>query len=227
MLKTIRTWKTLALLLLAVIAVYWSVFLPQTSTATSANYQRMIELGLIDEVKSPEELGLGYLHHRPPELTASLVDNIRTTTDVARTQTTDDLRYAIPIPSNEPYGVGSLANDNGQLTDLNYFEGIGTVTPSGQAEPVTGRDLIEMFTAEANNCGSFDYNCGRNNALGERETIVADSSGLFAQTRRVSVIDLIVRNKRNGRRYLLPDVRVDSFCRDALNSIENRSWRRI
>lgn len=225
--KQIRTWKTIALLLLAVIAVSWSVFLPQTSTATSANYQRMIELGLIDEVKSPEDIGLGYLHHRPPELTASLVDSIRTTTDKARTQLTENITMAIPLGTNEPYPAGSLANDEGQLLDSDDLEAIQYVNTSGQSEGITGRDSMGMFEEEVNNCGSYDYNCGRNNALGERETLVADSRGLFAQTRRVSVIDLIVRSKRNGRLYLLPNIRVDSFCRDALNSIENRSWRRI
>lgn len=217
----LKSWRNLALILLAIFGVSFSIFLTQPSNATQANYERMIELGLIDEVKTPEELGLDYLHRRPPQLAASLVDSIRQVRDDAETQMTDDIQVAILLGEDSPFDVGELRNDNDYSgRNVNVFEETGYVDSSGQPQPVTGRDVVDMFTQEANNGGSFD------SALKTREILVADASSSFLQARRLSVIDLIVRNRNNNRYYLLPNIRVDSFCRDALNAVSNRTWRR-
>ncbi|MEQ9486966.1 hypothetical protein [Coleofasciculus sp. F4-SAH-05] len=218
--KKLVSWKNLAIVLLACIGIGFSVFAAQPSKATSANYQRMIELGFIDEVKSPEELGLEYLRQKPPELTASLVDNIKYTRELAGTQMTDNISYAIPLGTNSPFAAGQLRNDDGGTINAANFEGVGSVTNSAEPEPVTGGDVVEMFTVEERNGGSFDIGSG------SRQTLVADASSSFFQARRVAIIDLIVRDKRNGRYYLLPNVRVDSFCRDALNSVRNQTFHR-
>jgi len=214
------TWKTLALVMLAALTLTFCFFIARPSTATNPTYQRMIELGFVDEVKSPAELGLDYLQQRPPELTAGLVDNIRYERDRAATQMTDNIAYAIPLGTNTPFAAGQLRNDDGGTLNAGNFEGVGSVTPAGRPESVTGRDVVEMFTAEANNGGSFASD------LDSRETLLADASGSFLQTQRIPVIDLIVRNKRNNRYYLLPKIRVDSFCRDALNAVSNHTYRR-
>ncbi len=220
MMNKLKSWRNLALILLAIFGLSFSIFLTQPSNATQANYERMIQLGLIDEVKTPEELGLDYLHRRPPQLTADLVDSIRQVRDDAETQWTDDIRVAIPLGENDPFPVGALPGDDDyEGINVSSFEETGYVDSSGQALPVTGGDVVDMFTQEANNGGSFD-------ALKTREILVADASGSFLQARRVSVIDLIARNRRDGKYYLLPNVRVDSFCRDALNAVSNRTWRR-
>jgi hypothetical protein len=214
----LKSWRNLALILLAIFGVSFSIFLTQPSDATQAKYERMIELGFIDEVKTPEELGLDYLHRRPPQLTAGLVDSIRQVRDEAETQMTDDIRVAIPLGENDPFPVGALPNDNNYGGEnISSLEEVGYLNPSGQPEPVTGGDIVEMMTVEANNGGSFD-------ALKTREILVADASGSFLQARRVKIIDLIVRDWRNGKYYLLPNIRVDSFCRDALNAVSNETW---
>ena len=218
--KKFLTWKTLALAVLAVLTLSFCFFIARPSTATNPTYQRMIELGFIDEVKSPAELGLDYLQQRPPELTAGLVENIRYVRDRAATQMTDNIAYAIPLATNEPFAAGQLRNDDGGTLNAHNLEGVGSVSTSGRPEAVTRRDLVNMFTAEANNGGTFASD------LNSKETLLADASGSFLQTREIPVIDLIVRNKRNNRYYILPNIRVDSFCRDALNSVANRTYRR-
>ncbi len=213
----LKFWRNLALILLAIFGVSFSIFLTQPSDATQANYERMIELGFIDEVKTPEELGLDYLNHRPPQLVAGLVDEIRMVSEEAQSQMTDNIEIAIPLGTRNPFGVGDLRNDNGGTINATNSDGIGFVSRTGQANPVTGGDLVRMFNTEANNGGSFD------SASDTREMLVTDASGSFLQARRIAVIDLIVEN--NDRYYLLPNVRVDSFCRDALNSVSNRTWQ--
>jgi hypothetical protein len=219
--KKLVSWKNLAIVLLAFIGIGLSVFVAQPSKATSANYQRMIELGFIDEVKYPEELGLEYLHQKPPELTASLVDNIKYTRDLADTQMTDNISYAIPLGTNSPFAAGQLRNDDGGTINAANFEGVGTVTNSGEPEPVTGRDAVRMMDEEIRHNGSFD-----NVSLSDKQMLMADASGSFLQARRVAYIDLIVQDRQSGRYYLFPKIRVDSFCRDALNSVHNRTFHR-
>ncbi|NEQ65223.1 MAG: hypothetical protein F6K21_06945 [Symploca sp. SIO2D2] len=77
-----------------------------------------------------------------------------------------------------------------------------------------------MFNAAVRNGGTLGTNAD------SRQTIVADASGSLIQARRITMIDLIVRNKDDDRYYLLPDIRIASFCRDALNSVANRTFRR-
>ncbi|NEQ67567.1 MAG: hypothetical protein F6K21_19085 [Symploca sp. SIO2D2] len=223
--KKLLSWKSLALVLLAVMGISLSILLAQPSQATSANYQRMIELGFIDEVKSPEELGLGYLCEGPPERTGSLIDRIRYTRDLAETQMSDNIAYSIPLGSNAPFAVGQLRNDDGGTLNSTNIEATGYSTRSGQPEPFTGRDTINMFTEEVRNDGSFDVDSV--GSCGSKQTVVTDASSSFLQARRIAVIDLIVRDKRNSKYYLLPNIRVDSFCRDALNSVYNRTYRRF
>ncbi|NES18542.1 MAG: hypothetical protein F6K41_06340 [Symploca sp. SIO3E6] len=98
--KKLLSWKSLALVLLAVIGISVSILMAQPSQAKSANYQRMIELGFIDEVKSPEELGLDYLQQPPPELIAAdIMNNIRWAKEEVALRT-EDFRYGIPLGTN-------------------------------------------------------------------------------------------------------------------------------
>ena len=217
--RKIKLLKILVLLVIGIILLSLLAIFIQPSNATHKRYERMIEIGFIDEVKTPEELGLDYLHHRPPQLTAGLVDQIRGLRDEAESQLSDDIAVAIPLGTDGPFTGALLNDDNYGGRNVGYLEEIGYVDNSGQPQPITGGDVVEMFSTEANNGGSFDA------ALKPREMLVTDASGLFSQARRISVIDLICRNRQTNRYYLLPNVRVDSFCRDALNAFSNRTWR--
>ena len=218
--RKIKLLKLLVLLVIGIILLSLLAVFIQPSDATRKRYEEMIETGFIDEVKTPEGLGLDYLHHRPHQLTAGLVEAIRGLRDEVGSQLSDDIAVIIPLGTDGPFGVGALRNDdNYGGRNVGYFEEIGYVDESGQPLPVTGGDLVDMFGTEANNGGSFD-------ALKTREMFVTDASGSFLQARRVAVIDLICRNRQTDRYYLLPNVRVDSFCRDALNSVSERTWSR-
>ncbi|MDY6803995.1 MAG: hypothetical protein SXA11_09340 [Cyanobacteriota bacterium] len=207
------SWRTLALVLLVVVSVGGPITFSQPSTATSSNYQQMIELGIIDEVIEPEDLGLDYLHQRPPQL-ISLLGNMRTAQ--GKYQETGDIEVAIPLGLVEPVGVGQLTSDNGVPSQaINAsLEAIGSLTPSGQAEGTTAREAANMIAEEERRGGTLDDIA----TLDNRETLVADASNILLQTRRVKVLDLIVRDRRTNRFYLLPRVRADSFCRDVINA---------
>ncbi|NEQ65222.1 MAG: hypothetical protein F6K21_06940 [Symploca sp. SIO2D2] len=218
--KKLLSWKSLALALLGVMGISVSIFLAQPSQATSANYQRMIELGFIDGVKSPEELGLDYLRQKPPELTAGLVDEIRYINNDAKNLLNLNANYAIPLGTRSPIQARVLPNDNGGTLNATNCEAVGYFTQGGQPKSFTGKEAIDMFTAEERNGGSFDI------VSGEQQNLVADASSSFLQAQRIAIIDLIVRDKRNGAYYPLRNIRVDSFCRDALNAVANRTYRR-
>ena len=189
----------------------------QPSDAVRKPYQGMIELGLIDAIKSPEEVGLEYLQHRPPQLTADLVENIGYLRDRAESELPDNVALAIPLGTTSPFGVGALSNDDGSTLEKRNFEGVGFVNSAGIPESIAVSNIVGMFSAEVRNRGTFD-------AVNPEEMVVADASGSWSQTRRVAVIDLICRNKENNRYYILPNARVDSLCRDALNAVSNRTW---
>ncbi|MDJ0575665.1 MAG: hypothetical protein QNJ65_10925 [Xenococcaceae cyanobacterium MO_234.B1] len=128
----------------------------------------------------------------------------------------EDINLAIPLGSNNPISIGQIPNDNRlNLANSVNFEAVGFVNSSGQAHPITAGDICDMIMLQAsmNSGGSFDASA-------------VDASGSFLQARRVSVIDLIARDQRNGKYYLLPNVRVDSFGRDAVNAFFNSTWRK-
>jgi hypothetical protein len=122
----------------------------------------------------------------------------------------EDINLAIPLESDNPSSIGQIPNDKGlDLANAINFETVGYVDSSGQLHLITARDICDMIQAAMNSGGSFD------------------ASGSFLQARRVSIIDLIARNRRDGKYYLLPNVRADSFLRGTINAFVNSTWRKI
>ncbi len=220
--KKILSWKNLVFILLIGVGILGGIALSHPSTAKTISYQQMIELQIIDEVRSPKDLGLDYLHRRPPQLTASLIDNMRFAR--GKYQETDNIALAIPLGDQSPVASGQLQSDNGVPPQIQGrdVEAIATVDPTGRPEGIVPRDAASMITEEERNGGTLDNVISR---LSDREILVADASNLLTQTRRIRVIDLIVRDKRTNRIYLLPDVRADSFCRDVINAGVKRTFR--
>jgi len=217
--KKFKLWSGLGLAFIAIVTFSLSIFLAKPSDAVSVRNAQMIELGIIDEVKSAEELGLGHLLRRPPQLVADLMDNIRTAHGMV--QSTDNLSMAIPLNTHSP--VGRLVNDPGSDPRLSNLLAVGSVNNAGQAEPITPGQEAEMFAQEARGGGTLDpvKEIPRTSLNKLGETLIADASGRFSQARKTRVFDLIVFNKRNRRTYLVPNVIADSFCRDALNAVLN------
>jgi len=173
----------------------------------------MIELGLIDEVKYAEELGLEHLLREPPQLMVSLMGNIRRAR-AAVTQLPENLQVAVPLGTNHPVSIGQLRNDDGGTTRfVSNLEAVGTVNPQGEAEPITPKDEGGMFAQEERDGGTL------RNVDNLHQTLVADASGSFFQAQSVPVLDLIVHEKSTGAIYLVPNILADAFCRDALNAV--------
>jgi hypothetical protein len=219
--KRFKLWSSLGLAIIAVVTFSLSVFLAKPSDAVSARNSQMIELGIIDEVKSAEDLGLGYLLRRPPELMANVLGAIGTAIDMAEATPSEriDESHMFEVGTQRPVRTGQLLSDNGndsRLRDLMYVGVVNNRT--GQAEGITPRGESEMFTQEARGGGTLDAKTitSFNNS---GETLVADASGLLVQGRKVSVLDVLVLSKRTKKIYLVPNVIADTFCRDALNAV--------
>jgi hypothetical protein len=80
-----------------------------------------------------------------------------------------------------------------------------------------------MFSAAIQNGG----NLPRINMTPEtQENLLADAPGVFFQAKRIPVLDLIVRNVRTNRRYVVRNVNANVVERDALNAVLTRTLRR-
>ncbi|NEQ65224.1 MAG: hypothetical protein F6K21_06950 [Symploca sp. SIO2D2] len=138
--------------------------------------------------------------------------------------TPEDMTLAIPLGTKEPFTDIKLQNDDSETSNSRNYEAVGYFTKSGEPQPITAKDMCQMFETSRNFGGSFDINFHY-----KAKTILLslhpiDISPLI-QAKRISVIDLIVRDKDDGKYYLLPNITVDSFCRDALNSVHNGTFR--
>jgi len=217
--KKHQLWYRLGLIGLAVITISLSIFWTHPSDATSTKNQQMIELNLIDEVRSARELGLDYLMQDSEQLMAGIVDNIRYA-EAEVTQMTQDIKVAFDLGTNAPIRIGSLP-DQEQLTRRSGYQAVGYINSSGEPQGFTPGIFAAMFNIEANNRGRLA-------TMPEAEQmLVADASGTFLQARRTPTIDLIVHSKWEGTLCLVPNVNANAVCRDALNSVFNHTLRRL
>ncbi len=217
----IKLLRNLGLFVLAICTVSLSIFFAHPSDARSAQYQSMINLGLIDAVKTPHDLGLDYLQRTPPQLTASLMDAIGEARGTV--QSTDNLNRKIPLPSpaNARVPTGVLPTTSGET---HRYQAVAAVNrSSGRPEPIDNRGLDQMFAAEQANGGSYN-NRRASGSSSEQFSLVADTSGSFIQARKRLTIDLILDDTRTGERFLAPDINIDAFCRDGLNAVLDDTW---
>jgi len=201
--KQLQSLRKIGLLILALPGVYLSVGLFDSSAALIINDQGITE----QEQQTPD------------------IPNVERSPEQEFCDTTpEDMTLAIPLGTNDPFTDVQSQNDDGETLNAINLEAVGTLNPSGQPEPITARDICEMFKA------SISLGCSLENFHQRQvQTMVSslypiDISPLI-QARRIAVIDLVVRNKDNSKYYLVPNVRVDSFCRDALNSVHNDTFR--
>ncbi len=206
------------LLFLTILALSLSVFLAQPSEATSSRNQEMIQLNLIDEVRTPANLGLDYLQQEPIQLTAGLIDSIRYA-EARVAQLPEDFKIAFDLGTNSPIQIGDLP-DESRLTRSGY-EAVGYINSSGQVKAFTPILLGAMFDTEANNRGQLVI------TPEAQEILVADASGAFLQARRMPSIDLIVHPKGTNEIVLIPRANANAVCRDALNAVLNETLRRV
>ncbi|MCC3528026.1 MAG: hypothetical protein JGK21_06645 [Microcoleus sp. PH2017_22_RUC_O_B] len=218
-----KLWQRIGVIFLALFTVGVSVFFAQPSDATSARNQEMLSLAIIDGVKTPQELGLAYLSEQPELIAdAGLINAIRRVpSELAQTfgNGQENTPLGIPLGTNSPISIGRMS-DGGQLRDSNY-DAIGYIGADGQPKNITPVEIGDMANTEANNGGNLAT------TTEAQEVLVADASGMLAQSRQIPTFDLIVRNRRTSSSYLVQRVNANALCRDAINAVFNRAYRSV
>ncbi len=220
--KQLKLFGILGLLSLTVIAFCLSIVLAQPSDAVGTKYQRLIELGIVDAVVTPQEVGLDYLQQEPIQLAAD--DKLMAAIHQAEQAVAvmpEDIPLEFPAGTNSPIEIGRIPNDPGTPRQASGNIIDGFVTPNGQPETFDPGGLRGIFTDEYQNRGQISM------TPEAQQILVADASGGVFQAKRIPVIDLIVRNPRTNRRVVVRNVVANAVCRDALNAVFNRSLRRI
>jgi hypothetical protein len=214
-----KFWYRLGLIVTALLTVSLAVILAHPSDATRARNQQMLNLHLIDEVRSAQDLGLDYLMQESDQLMAGIVDNIRYA-EAEITQMTQDIKVAFDLGTNDPIRIGALP-DQGQLTRRTDYQAVGYIDSFGTAKGFTPAILATMFNVEANKGGQLVM------TPEAEQILVADASGSFLQEKRVPTFDLIVHSKRERKLYLVSNVNANAVCRDALNAVFNSKLNRL
>ncbi len=221
--KKLTSWKNLSILAIAFVAFVASIILTHSPTeARTSQYQQLIEQGVIAGIVEPEELGLGYLRHEPVELAAdsSLLEAIQYAEEEVAVMP-EDIPLMFPGGSNSPIRIGQIPDDTGTPGSATGVVIVAFLNRNGEANNFTAGGLEGMFDTEYHNGGNLTFNSETQNIL------VADASGSFLQARRIPVLNLIVVNPRDGRRYLVERVNANAVCRDGVNSVHNHTLRRI
>ena len=134
-----------------------------------------------------------------------------------------NLPVKFPLGINHPIRISDVAaNAAGP-----QWEAVGFVTLSGQPQPITPADLLEMFDRHLTTLRGESASPVRASmpAPATPQAAPSDRRASPPQPGTVAVIDLIVRNVQNNQIYLLPRVRVVSLLRDALNGALNNQLR--
>ncbi|MCC3436920.1 hypothetical protein [Microcoleus sp. PH2017_05_CCC_O_A] len=225
--KQFKSWRSLLLAALTFISISLFAFLAHPSDATSTVNRMMIDTSLISVVRTPqelEEMGFGYLQRIQPQLTASLIDNIKTAERTVA-QLPERPAMRIPVAGRGPIRSGVLQGDNGgPRVPPERYNYVGSRNPSSaRAENITPPSLRGMFAQEARNDGTLNgQNLSR--AIQESKTLVADARGYFLQAQSISTFDMYVEDTETKQIELWPDIAADAVCRDALNAVLTNSW---
>jgi hypothetical protein len=211
--------KIFGFLAIAAIAFCLSILLVQPSDATSAKYDNLIAQGLVDAVKTPQELGLNYLSQQPVQLAYDneLLNSIYTAQEEVSVLP-EDIPLKFDLGTNSPIEIGALP-DGGALNH-NYYEAVGYLDRSGKGKTFNSSLLKYMFTVEARNGGSLAI------TPEAQQILIADASGTFLQALRIPVFDLVVHSKRTNQNFVLENVNANAVCRDALNATLNRELKK-
>lgn len=227
--KNLKSLRRLGVAILGVLAFCTSIFLAQpspTNARTAISYQNshLLALGLVDGIATPHELGLDYLSGEPVPLVASsdLMASIEAVNEKA-SQLPENLALKVPLGTNRPIQTGILPGDSEPAATNCDCDAIGFANAQGQAKSITPLDVEDMTNQEYKNNGNLNLP-----ATAEAQTVLlADASGSLLQARRVPALNLLIRNRHTGKRYLLPRINANVFCRDVLNAFLNRTVTRL
>ncbi|MGL5061512.1 MAG: hypothetical protein ACRC62_16175 [Microcoleus sp.] len=234
-------------MIIAGLALSLSVLLAQPSDATGAKYQTLIDRGLVNGVRTPQELGLASLQQEPVQLIAdnSLLNSINRAAAAVEALPEDiplrfdlrtnnsllnsiylaeetvavlpeDIPLRFDLGTNYPIQIRQL-QDGGELTTKTGYDAVGYVDRSGNTKSFNAPILRAMFAVEARNGGNLAMTPKAQHIL------VADASRRFWQASRMPTIDLIVHSKQANQIFVLRNANANAVCRDAVNSILNRT----
>jgi len=225
--KKLKAFGILGAIGLAVVSFCLSILLAQPSDATSAKYQRLIAMGVVDAVVTADEIGLDYLSQETMELAAdpALLSAIYEAEAKASVMP-EDIALEIPNGTNSPISVGQIPDDPGTPSQAQGTTTEAFVNASGQIQSITPSTFAPMFETEHNNRGNLARTLNSNGILIAQTILLSDASGGFLQAQRIPVINLVVRRNSDGRRFVVRRVNANAFCRDALNAILTDSWQR-
>jgi len=220
--KKLKLFGILGLLSLTVITFCLSIVLPRPSDAVGAKYQHLIELGIVDAVVTPQQMGLDYLQQEPVQISAdpSLLAAIYQAEESISVMP-EDIPLAFNSGTNSPVRIGAIPDDTGTPSVANNVQFRGFLDSNQQPHNFTSENLRSMFANERNNGGNLPRTASAENIL------LADASGTFLQAKRIPVIDLTVFNPRDRRIYVIPRVNANAVCRDALNATLTSNLRRL
>lgn len=209
--------KKIFLVIIAGLALSLSVFLAQPSDATGAKYQTLIDRGLVNGVRTPQELGLAYLQQEPVQLIAdnSILNSIYQAEETVAILP-EDIPLRFDLGTNYPIRTRQL-QDGGELTTKTGYDAVGYVDRSGNTKSFNAPILRAMFAVEARNGGNLAM------TPKAQQILVADASRRFWQASRIPTIDLIVHSKQANQLFVLRNANANAVCRDAVNSVINRT----
>lgn len=204
--KKFKSWRSLLLAALTLISISLFAFLAHPSDATSTANRMMIDPSLISVVRTSqelEEMGFGYLQRIQPQLTASLIDNIKTA-EVRAAQLPENPRMRIPIAGSGPIRPGTLQGDNGgPQVPPGRYNYVGSRNPSsGRSETINPPSVRTMFAQEARNNGTLNGS-NQSRAMQRRKTLVADATGSFLQAQTITTLDMYVEDTETGQHRIM------------------------
>ena len=229
----LSAFKKLVFVGLAILTMVLTFVWSHPSTATTSSSLPRVQ------IRTSQELNLNYLNESIPrpiaDLAGSIIPRARD-----KVQRSDNIQRAVLIPSTG--SATAAANRSGvsgtpnQVTLTNTSTGttrsvnlrpqqlavVGVRNNSGRVEPITAPNLDTMFAEEERRGGLF--NSSASNMIREREYLVADASGKYAQLNDVLTFDLIAIDTDSGDILEIPGINADSFCVDALNAVLDDTW---
>jgi hypothetical protein len=206
--------RLIGILIAAIFAFCAAIFIGQPSNATSAVERQMLALGLVDEITTPEKLGLSYLGQQPVQLVANskLMDSIKGVNSGLSVMP-EDVPMTFPAGTNSPIKIRELSSNDTNNTADNIYEYTGFVSAQNQSAKFTPKDGADMTNIEYRNGGNIPLV-----TASSQQILIADARNLFLQAKRIPTFSVILRNKRLNKRYLVRDINANAVCRDLLNA---------
>ena len=110
---------------------------------------------------------------------------------------------SFPIGTNSPIRIGQAKNS------ASHYHAIGFINPKGKSRPILSTDLIAMFDREL---------------AGGTQASIEDKAN---PKKQVLAVNLIVRETRTKRIYLVKNINFEAVTRDAINASLNQQVSKI